>query len=237
MPAHSPFHVDAYLSLRSPYSYLALDRMRAMVERDEVRWNIKFVSPLAIRLPIHFKRQDPLARPYFFRDSIRVAELLGIPFHRPQPDPIVQDPVTLEIAAEQPYILALTRLGAVATRHGLAFAFAQEVMRMLWDGTIRGWNHGDHLQLAVGRAGLDLQEMEREIAANPCACDALIEQHEREQREVGHWGVPLFAFQGEPFFGQDRLDHLQWRLTRQHLQEPDDPANVSSNLHSKAATP
>jgi len=54
MPAHSPFHVDAYLSLRSPYSYLALDRMRAMVERDEVRWNIKFVSPLAIRLPIHF---------------------------------------------------------------------------------------------------------------------------------------------------------------------------------------
>jgi len=25
-------------------------------------------------------------------------------------------------------------------------------------------------------------------------------------------GVPLMAFNGEPFFGQDRFDQLRWRL-------------------------
>jgi 2-hydroxychromene-2-carboxylate isomerase len=30
--------------------------------------------------------------------------------------------------------------------------------------------------------------------------------------------VPLFAFEGEPFFGQDRLDALIWRMTQKGLQ-------------------
>ncbi len=211
-----PATVDAYLSFRSPYSYLALHRMQAMAASGAVNWNVKFVSPLAVRLQAHFRRSDPLARPYFFHDSARVATFLGIPFARPQPDPIVQDPQTLEIASVQPHIRGLTRLGAAATRRGQAFAFALEVMRMLWDGSVVGWDQGDHLRLAVARSGLVLDELRRDIDADPTALDALIEQHEREQREAGHWGVPLFVFQGEPFFGQDRLDQLQWRLN-QHL--------------------
>jgi hypothetical protein len=31
---------------------------------------------------------------------------------------------------------------------------------------------------------------------------------------AGHWGVPTLVFQGEPFFGQDRIDVLRWRLTQ-----------------------
>jgi 2-hydroxychromene-2-carboxylate isomerase len=27
-----------------------------------------------------------------------------------------------------------------------------------------------------------------------------------------HWGVPLMVFEDEAFFGQDRLDVLEWRL-------------------------
>lgn len=214
-----PLRVDAYLSFRSPYSYLALGRMQAMTGQLGVRWNVKFVSPLAVRLPAHFRRHDPLARPYFFRDSARVAAFLGVPFRRPLPDPIVQDPVSLEIAAAQPYIGRLTRLGALATRWGDPFAFAREVMTMLWDGSVDDWDQGDHLRCAVRRAGFDLDTMEREIAINPQPLDDLIERHEREQRDAGHWGVPLFVFDGEPFFGQDRMDHLRWRLDqkRAHL--------------------
>lgn len=229
----TPQRVDAYLSFRSPYSYLALDRMRAMAERDAVQWNVKFVSPLAVRLPSHFKRPDPLARPYFFRDSARVAECLGMPFRRPLPDPIVQDPVTLEIAARQPYIHRLTRLGAAATLRGKALDFAQEVMRLLWDGSVDGWDQGDHLRRAAERAGLVLQDLELAIAQDPGVFDALIERHEREQRQAGHWGVPLFVFQGEPFFGQDRMDHLRWRLAQQRRATP--PATPDSTV-SKAGT-
>ncbi|PKO70427.1 MAG: disulfide bond formation protein DsbA [Betaproteobacteria bacterium HGW-Betaproteobacteria-16] len=225
--------VDAYLSFRSPYSYLALERMRSMAEHDEAHWNVKFVSPLAIRLPVHFKLPDPLARPYFFRDSARVAEFLGIPFRRPLPDPIVQDPISLEIAAKQPYIHRLTRLGALATQHGLAFEFAQEVMRMLWDGSVDDWDKGDHLQRAVSRVGLDLHDMERKIVAEPGPLDALIQRHEREQREAGHWGVPLFVIEGEPFFGQDRMDQLRWRLKQKtHSSQVLTTVNTFSEANS-----
>ena len=35
---------------------------------------------------------------------------------------------------------------------------------------------------------------------------------EAAQTAAGHSGVPLCVFEGEPFFGQDRLALLQWRL-------------------------
>lgn len=204
--------VDAYWSFRSPYSYIALPKMRMMRDEMNVSWNFKFVSPLAIRLPEHFTRQDKLARPYLLLDSARAARYLGIPFARPRPDPIVQDPVTLEIAQEQPYIHRLTRLGAAATRHGRAFELAEEVGRMLWDGTVDGWNTGEHLDVAVRRAGLELSELEAEIAADPAGYDSLIRGHEQDQRAAGHWGVPMFVYANEPYFGHDRLDHLAWRI-------------------------
>jgi 2-hydroxychromene-2-carboxylate isomerase len=28
------------------------------------------------------------------------------------------------------------------------------------------------------------------------------------RRRRGHWGVPTFVFENEPFFGQDRIDLL-----------------------------
>ena len=36
---------------------------------------------------------------------------------------------------------------------------------------------------------------------------------------AGHWGVPTMVFDGEPFFGQDRLDLLVWRMRQAGLQE------------------
>jgi len=42
--------------------------------------------------------------------------------------------------------------------------------------------------------------------------DTLIHQHDKDLRAAGHWGVPTFVLNGEPFFGQDRIDALAWRL-------------------------
>jgi len=47
----------------------------------------------------------------------------------------------------------------------------------------------------------------------------VIEANAAAQQAAGHWGVPLFVFQGEPFFGQDRIDHLLWRLKQHGLAE------------------
>jgi 2-hydroxychromene-2-carboxylate isomerase len=48
--------------------------------------------------------------------------------------------------------------------------------------------------------------------------DAIIERNQEDQKACGHWGVPTFAFNGEPFFGQDRLDALVWRLQKNGLK-------------------
>lgn len=221
------FSVDLYWSFRSPYSYLALPRVIALAERRNVQWNVKVVYPLAIRYPDHFSRQHSLARPYFFADCIRVSEALGMPFKRPIPDPIVQDPKTLAISANQPYITRLTRLGVEATRRGKGLRFIHEVSRLLWDGNVTGWNEGEHLSQAALRADLDLQDMERSIAGDSDALDKIIESNQASQLESGHWGVPLFVFDGEPFFGQDRIDLLTWRMTQRGL--PDNCAVTSDS--------
>lgn len=70
---------------------------------------------------------------------------------------------------------------------------------------------------ASTRAGLDLAELDREITADPARYDAVIEENQRALESAGHWGVPTTVFQGEPFFGQDRLDLLVWRLEQHGL--------------------
>ena len=48
--------------------------------------------------------------------------------------------------------------------------------------------------------------------------EALIDGNGEAQKRCGHWGVPLMAFENEPFFGQDRFEAFKWRLTQNDLQ-------------------
>ncbi len=141
-----------------------------------------------------------------------------MPFARPVPDPIVQDPVTLEISPSQPYIHRLTLLGAEATLRGRPLQFIDEVSRFLWDASVTGWDRGNQLARAATRAGLDLEDMERAIAADPERRKALIESNQVAHQAAGHWGVPLFVFNNEAFFGQDRMDVLMWRMRQEELR-------------------
>jgi 2-hydroxychromene-2-carboxylate isomerase len=47
--------------------------------------------------------------------------------------------------------------------------------------------------------------------------DAVVEANQVAQRQAGHYGVPMIAFNNEPFFGQDRFDQFRWRLEQQGL--------------------
>lgn len=66
--------------------------------------------------------------------------------------------------------------------------------------------------------GLDLEDLEaatvngdhlEEVERNHQALDA-----------AGHWGVPTMVVRGEPFFGQDRIETLRWRLDQYGLGKP-----------------
>jgi 2-hydroxychromene-2-carboxylate isomerase len=123
----------------------------------------------------------------------------------------------LEVAVEQPHIYRLTRLGAAADEAGKGIDFIYEVSQIVWDGTVKGWNVGDHLTRAATRAGLDLAELDAVISRDPGRYDRVIEANQAALEKAGHWGVPTMAFEGEPFFGQDRIELLLWRLKRRGL--------------------
>ncbi len=211
--------VDLYWSFRSPYSYIVLPRIFALREARGVAIEIRVVHPAAIRNPAYFARMDPLARPYFLMDSMRAAAFHGMPLRRPIPDPIVQDPQTLAIGPDQPLARRLGRLGVAATEHGRGLEFCAEVAKLLWDGSVSGWNEGSHLADAASRAGLRLADLESAIASNPDGYELCLAENDHALRASGHWGVPTMVFEGEPFFGQDRFDVLVWRLEQRGLRD------------------
>ena len=122
---------------------------------------------------------------------------------------------TYAISKEQPYIYRLTYLGVEAERRGRGVPFAYEVSHLLFGGT-RDWHRGDHLKQATARAGLDLAEMDAAIA-DAASYRTTVEENQEALAQAGHWGVPTFAFEGEPFFGEDRIDTLRWRLAKKGL--------------------
>jgi 2-hydroxychromene-2-carboxylate isomerase len=208
--------VDLFWSFRSPYSYLATGRIVAL-ERD---WNlavdVRPVLPLAVRDPSFFSPANRRRAGYIIVDAPRVAAMQGIPFRWPKPDPIVQDMATLAIAEDQPYIFRLTRLGAAAAEAGRGLPLIDAVSDLIFGGT-EGWNEGDHLARAAGRAELDLAELDAAVAADPARWDAVIEANQAALEAAGHWGVPTLVFDGEPFFGQDRIDMCLWRMREKRL--------------------
>lgn len=210
--------VELYWSFRSPYSYIVLPRIAELRDGFRVAIDLRLVHPAAIRNPAYFARMDPLARPYFMKDAARAAAFHGMKFRRPIPDPIEQEPTTLAIAVEQPHARRLGRLGVAATVRGRGFEFCQEVAAILWDGSVTGWDQGDHLARAAMRAGLDLPELEAAIQADPQKLEMQLAENDRSLRAAGHWGVPTMVFEGEPFFGQDRFDMLVWRMKQRGLE-------------------
>jgi 2-hydroxychromene-2-carboxylate isomerase len=213
---HMALSFDVYWSFRSPYCYLLAQRLMNFERDYHVRCNVKIVYPIAVRIPGFFKTLNPLYWPYFLRDIKRVADQEGLPFAWPKPDPIVIHMPSGEVPAYQPYIKRLTHLGVAAANHDKGLQFACELSTAIFGGT-PGWDEGDHLSHASSRAGLVLTELDREIDADPLRHEDIVARNQVDQMKAGHWGVPLMAFNGEPFFGQDRLPALQWRMSQHGL--------------------
>ncbi len=83
--------VEVFYSFRSPYSYLSTARMRELVARYDLEFNIRTVLPIAVRTPEFFDKVNPLFGPYLQRDVRRVGDYLEVPFRWPVPDPVVME--------------------------------------------------------------------------------------------------------------------------------------------------
>ena len=190
--------------------------MLALAEDYAVDVALRVVLPIAVRSPeLLFNPQNANRTKYILLDWVRRAEYLGMPHAWPSPDPIVQDLKTMEIASEQPHIYRVSSLGVEAQRRGKGIEFAAAVSSLIWGGT-RGWDQGEHLATAAQSVGLDLAAMEEAVQGGTQLEE--IEENHAALNAAGQWGVPTFVFDNEPFFGQDRIDTLRWRLDQSGLQ-------------------
>lgn len=209
---------DLFWSFRSPYSYLVTKRLLEFERDYDVKANVRPVYPIAVRIPGFFKQVNPMWPPYLLKDTVRIAQMEGLPYAWPSPDPIVMDIKTGEVPAEQPYIRRLTRAGVLAAEQGKGLPFLYEISTVIFGG-VKNWHEGEHLRDAAKRAGLDMDALDAEAEKDKDRLEAVISENEAAQKQAGHWGVPLMVYEGEPFFGQDRFSHLQWRLEQKGLKK------------------
>lgn len=206
--------VDFFFSFRSPWSYFAATKLLPIQQAYAVDIHLRVVDPMCIRIPDFFERAHEKWKPYFLTDLIRSSEYFDIPIALPRPDPIDE---SLPFDSPQHLVLQLNPLGIAAQQAGRGLAFAQAISAMVWDGSIDGWNTGEHLAQATQKAGLDLLQLQQWLDNNQTQWPDLLASN-NTALEQHHWGVPTMLFNGEPFFGQDKIDQLLWRLKQKGLQ-------------------
>lgn len=186
--------VEAFVSFRSPYSYLALHRLEELAARFPLDLRLRFVMPMVARgIPAPKQKVR-----YIAKDAKREAERLGIPFGR------IADP--LGEGVERALALACT------TRRELGEDAALRLARTIGEGV---WARAVDLTTAEGlldvatRAGVEtliplaLSDVRwrEEVDANAVALG-----------ELGLWGVPSFDLGDDALWGNDRIPHLEQRL-------------------------
>lgn len=209
--------IDVYWSFRSPYSYLVTPDLERLENDYPIKINLRVVLPIAVRAKSTlFDGSNRKPALYIVMDSLRRAEFLGMPMiFPPKPDPVVQNYETLQVAEDQPLIMRLAKLGVEANRRGKGLSFAKAVSSLIFGGT-EGWDQNGHLEKTAQSVGLDLGDMEDAIKAGDHLEE--IERNHTDLDAAGHWGVPTMVVRGEPFFGQDRIETVRWRLDQLGLR-------------------
>ena len=232
-----PLKADVIWSMRSPYSYLALERLAWLHSNYNVDLTIRPVMPIAVRSTKGGRGSAGGVFGVWYKlihtqyDVGRTAEFEGVPYSGwAAPDPIWQTTHPFQgenwqyvhPAEKQPYIHWLVRLGAHAQLQGKSVEYVAKVHYLVWSGEEEHWP-----ALVKERfnqiEGLDYDEAIEFIRKNPEKVDAVWLENSKIQTQSGHGGVPLMIFQGEPFFGQDRFDQFFWRLRQNGLTEREKP--------------
>lgn len=190
-----PAAVDFYFDFSSPYGYLASTRIDAIAARydREVNWRPILLGPA-------FKASgnaplvgQPLKGDYSVRDFVRTAKYLGIPFNMPSPFPI-----GTQNAARAFYWLS-DRNVAAAKKLAQTFFTAFYVQG-------RDISSPEAVTEIAATHGIDTRELAAALA-DPAVKERLKNEVDASLKR-GVFGSPYFVVDGEPFWGNDRLEQI-----------------------------
>jgi 2-hydroxychromene-2-carboxylate isomerase len=198
-----PLTCELWFSYRSPYSYLALERIEEVLAPYGVPLVLKPIAPMVTRgLPV-----PPVKRMYIVRDTKREADRLGIPFGE------LCDPLGKGIDN----CLAIAHWAA---KRGALMAFSRSAMRGIWAEALDVAEYVD-LRHIVERAGLPWDEARAALGDPEAAKAALV--YAGEMAVYSLWGVPSIRCGDFLGWGQDRLPLLADRLRRHALANVKQP--------------
>lgn len=189
--------VRLYFDFISPYSYLALSQAVTFSERYGIEWEIRPILYAAIleATGLVGPAEQPIKRRYTAHDIIRAADRLGVPLVGPPAHPF--NP-----------LMAL-RTTCLYQDHPRGIELAVELATLCW-GQGRSPTEYEVLEQALQATALETPDLADRITAP--STKALLKENTAQALAAGVFGVPTFLWQGEVFWGHDRMDHLADRL-------------------------
>jgi 2-hydroxychromene-2-carboxylate isomerase len=195
-------HVDYYVSLNSPWTYLGSKRFEAMARKygaDVTIWPVDFGSVFAVSGGLPLPKRAPQRQAYRMMELKRWRDQVGVKLNlEPKFFP------SNEVPAAK-CVIALREQGRMAD----AIKLAHAVLYALW---AEEKNPGDPatLQAIITACGLDAAEVVKAGEAPEMA--AKREAYTRHAIDHGVFGAPSFVIDGEIFWGQDRLEFVDRKL-------------------------
>ena len=192
--------IDFYFDFSSPYGYLASTRINALAARHQrdVTWRPVLLGPMFKAAGTAPLVSVPLKGPYSVRDFLRTARLMKIQYLQP-----AAFPIGTQNAARAFYWL--TDREPVKAQQ-----FAQACY-----GTYFG--QGVDISSAEKIADIAASMGEDRTAVLTAMADPLVKERLKMEVESalakGVFGSPFIIVDGEPFWGNDRLDQVDAWLT------------------------
>lgn len=186
--------IDFYFDLSSPYSYLAATQLGDIAQRHgaTVAWKPMVLAAVFKAADNHMPAQSPPKARHMLEDLQRWARQYGVPFVMNARFPMnAIKPERLIIAAEST---------------GRSGELALALFRAMWaeDQDISS----AEVMAAVARGlGLDADGLLAAIET-PAVKDGL-RAYTDEAIALGAFGAPTMAYEGQIYWGNDRLHHLE----------------------------
>lgn len=181
--------LDFYFSFRSPYSYLAADRVFKLADLYKIPVIPKPVMPMVNR-GISLPKSK---RSYIIKDAKRESEKYNMPFGK------ICDPLGDGINNAMALFL-------FAQQQGKDKEFVVSIMSGIWSEGL-DTTRKSHLQEMVERADLDWEQAQQVLGSEDWR--KMADRNREELTKLGLWGVPSFKYGDLVLWGQDRLWALE----------------------------
>jgi 2-hydroxychromene-2-carboxylate isomerase len=193
MPTAEKKEVKMYSDYKSPFAYLAFDPAFALEQRYRIR--IRWI-PFQLRIKGKGERSqysEYKAR-YSYLDARRWAKPRGL---------IIRGP--LKVYDTTPALIG----GLFAEQQGRLLDYSRRVYELFFKRELEA-DQPDAVANVIANLGMSADDYRKFLSGEGAAA------YQRAQDEAANdhiFGVPIFIFEGEPFWGHDRIPILEDRLT------------------------